>query len=398
MKRAILILLMVPVFAFAQKPIKPNLNKTLKLYQDNKLDEAKAMIDAAEADPKLSLDGKTYFYKGLIYAALDTTKNAAFSALATDAFPTAMKAFQKADELDVKKKGYFLTDPITQLPVPKEQLYLMLANHYLNTGAAAYQQDEFGKAYQIFKKSIAIVPTDTTSYFYAGFAAYQNEEYKAAIEEVEKYIANGGKSQDAYNLAVNAYQGGLSDKEKALEWTKKARAKFPNDKNLPKQEIGFLIELNKIDEAKTGLEAAVSKEPNNKTLLFYLGYVNSKQEKWEESQKNYESALRIDPDYFDAQYYLAQIYLIKAEKVKKQMNDLGISKEDQKKKIALDAQLVESYKIALPYWEKANSMKIEDQQTRIEVLDKLSTMYYYLGEDAKAAAVAKKLKELGVDN
>ena len=80
------------------------------------------------------------------------------------------------------------------------------------------------------------------------------------------------------------------------------------------------------------------------------------------------------------------------------MNNLGITKEDQKKKLELDKLLVEKYKIALPYWEKANTMKIDDTNSRIEVLDKLSIMYYYLGEDAKAAAVEKKMKELGVDN
>jgi hypothetical protein len=60
--------------------------------------------------------------------------------------------------------------------------------------------------------------------------------------------------------------------------------------------------------------------------------------------------------------------------------------------------LVEKYKTALPYWEKANNMKIEDNNTKIEVLDKLSIMYYYLGEDAKAAAIEKQLKDLGVNN
>ena len=80
------------------------------------------------------------------------------------------------------------------------------------------------------------------------------------------------------------------------------------------------------------------------------------------------------------------------------MNNLGITKEDQKKKLELDALLVQKYKIALPYWEKANAMKIEDTNSRIEVLDKLSIMYYYLGEDAKAAMTEKKLKELGVEN
>lgn len=396
MKKAILILLLAPALAFAQKPVKPNLNKVLNFWKDGKLKEAKEMIDLAETDPKLSLDGKTFYYKGLVYAALDTTSNEEYKALATEPLATALAAFEKGDGMS-KGKEYFVQDAMG-LPVLKSQQLLVLANYYLNKGANAFQEDDFDAAVAGFKKTQAIIPDDTTAYFYGGYAYYQKEEYQPAIDQFKIYLDKGGKSPDAYSLIINTYSGPLENKEEALKWVQAAKAKFPADGNFPKVEIGLLIDLNKIADAKGGLESAVVKEPGNKILHFYLGYVNSKLEKWEDSKANYLQALKLDPEYFDAQYYLAQIYLIAAEKVKKEMNNLGITKEDQKRKLQLDAELVEKYKIALPYWEKANSMKIEDTNSRIEVLDKLSIMYYYLGEDAKAAAVEKKLKELGVDN
>ncbi|NBW35898.1 MAG: hypothetical protein EBR30_12920 [Cytophagia bacterium] len=362
MKKAILILLLAPALAFAQKPVKPNLNN----------------------------------YKGLVYAALDTTSNEEYKALATEPLSTALAAFEKADGMS-KGKEFFVQDAMG-LPVLKSQQLLVLANYYLNKGANAFQEDDFDAAIAGFKKSQSIIPNDTTAYFYGGYAYYQKEEFQPAIDQFKTYLDKGGKSPDAYSLIINTYSGPLENKEEALKWVQAAKAKYPADGNFPKVEIGLLIDLNKIADAKGGLESAVAKEPGNKILHFYLGYVNSKLEKWEESKANYLQALKIDPEYFDAQYYLAQIYLIAAEKVKKEMNNLGITKEDQKRKLQLDAELVEKYKVALPYWEKANSMKIEDTNSRIEVLDKLSIMYYYLGEDAKAAAVEKKLKELGVDN
>src|SRR5687767_12482693 len=84
MKKVLLILLLIPAFVFAQKPVKPNLNKALSLYQEGKLSEAKDMIDAATTYEKTMNDGKTYYYKGLIYAALDTTSNATYKALVAD--------------------------------------------------------------------------------------------------------------------------------------------------------------------------------------------------------------------------------------------------------------------------------------------------------------------------
>jgi tetratricopeptide (TPR) repeat protein len=396
MKKAILILLLAPALAFAQKPVKPNLNKVLNFWKDGKLKEAKEMVDLAETDPKLSLDGKTFYYKGLVYASLDTTSNEEFKALATEPLAAALAAFEKADGMS-KGKEYFVQDAVG-LPQLKSQQMLILANFYLNQGANAFQEDDFDAAIAGFKKTQTIIPDDSTAYFYGGYAYYQKEEYQTAIDQFKIYIDKGGKSTDAYSLIINTYSGPLENKEEALKWTQTAKTTFPADENFPKVEIGLLIDLNKIDDAKGGLESAVAKEPENKILHFYLGYVNSKLEKWEDSKANYTQALKIDPAYFDAQYYLAQIYLIDAEKVKKEMNNLGITKEDQKKKLELDKLLVEKYKIALPYWEKANSMKIDDASSRIEVLDKLSMMYYYLGEDGKAAAIEKTLKELGVDN
>lgn len=395
MKKAILILLLAPALAFAQKPVKPNLNKVLNFWKDGKLAEAKEMVDLAETDPKLSLDGKTFYYKGLVYASLDTTSNEAYKTLAQEPLKTALAAFEKAETMS-KGKGYFIPDP-SGLPVLKENQLQVLANYYLNTGANAYQEEDFDAAIAGFRKTQAIAPNDTTAYFYSAYALYQKEDYQASVDEFKKYLEVGGTSPDAYALIINTYSGALENKEEALTWAQTAKAKFPNDGNFPKQEIGLLIDLNKIDDAKTGLETTIAKEPENKILHFYLGYVNSKLEKWEDSKANYNAALKIDPAYFDAQYYLAQIFLIDAEKVKKEMNDLGITKEDQKKKLQLDNLLVEKYKTALPYWEKANTMKIDDANSRIEVLDKLSIMYYYLGEDAKAAAIEKKLKELGID-
>ncbi|MCZ8022665.1 MAG: hypothetical protein O9302_12435 [Cyclobacteriaceae bacterium] len=397
MKKVILVLLLAPIIALAQKPIKPNLNKALNLWKDGKLDEAKAMIDVAETDAKLSLDGKTFYYKGLIYASLDTTSNENFKKLAENPLDIALAAFDKAESMQTKGKDYFIMDAMG-LPFPKTQQMGILAGAYLNKGAAAYQEDDFEKAVGFFKKSQRVNPKDTTACFYSGYANFQREAYKEAVEDLKLYIVNGGTSQNAYSLIVNALNGPLEQKDEALKMVREAKTKFPNNTDFPKVEIGILIDQNKVDEAKGGLESAVAKEPTNKILHFYLGYVNSKLENWEASKANYLEAIKIDKDYFEAHYYLAQIYLIDAEKVKREMNNLGISKEDQKKKLDLDKVLVEKYKTALPYWEKANNMKIEDNNTKIEVLDKLSIMYYYLGEDAKAAAIEKQLKDLGVNN
>ena len=392
-KVVILVLIALPLAVYAQKPIKPNLNKALNSWKDGELKQAKEMIDVCSTDPKLSLDAKTWYYRGLIYASLDTTKNESFKSLESNSFKTSMEAFAKADDLNKNAKGELFYQDQMGLPVLRTQSMNYLASYYLNLGATAYQDDDYENALQNFDKSIVIVPEDTTAYFYAGFVSQANEEYDRALTNLEKYIALGGMSADAYSVMISIYGGPKEDKNKALELTREAKNKFPNEKNFALMEIGYLIDMDKTAEAKGGLEKAVKDDPTNKTLQFYLGYVNSKLNNFDEAKKNFEEALKIDPTYFDAQYYLAQLYLIEADKIKQEMNNLGISAADKKKKIELDGELVKRYKEAAPYWEKAEKLNPSDT----DVLDKLSIIYYYLGEDTKAARVEKRLKELGIE-
>jgi tetratricopeptide (TPR) repeat protein len=396
MKRLILILMMFSAFTLsAQKQAKPNISKALKALQDGKLDEAKSIIDAATTYEKTMNDGKTWYYRALIYASLDTTSNQQYKALDPDPFKVALESFAKADELAKnKKEEYFVTEPGGVLPITKSQQIGNLANYYLNKGASFYQEDKLEEALSYFEKTQIIYPNDTTAYFYGGYVANSLENYDKAISQFQTYIDKGGKSTDAYSIIYNIYQGPKEDKQKALEFIRVAKEKFPNNTEFPKYEIGLLIDMNQIDQAKVSLEKAVQSEPNNKIVHFYLGYVNSKQENWEAAKKNFENALKIDPNYFDAQYYLAQIYLIDANKIRDQMKSLGISAADKKKQGELDKLLVEKYKIALPHWEKAERLKNDD----VDVLDRLRAIYYYLGDDKNEQRVLAKQKQLGHEN
>lgn len=391
MKRiALLLFVAVSATVYAQKPVKPNLNKALNQLNEGKLDEAKANIDAAINHDKMKDDGKTWYYRGLIYASIDTTSNETYKNLDPNAFQVALEAFQKAEEMS-KGKGYFVQDA-TGLPQTKEQQMGYWANTHVNKGADQYQQEEFESAIESFEKVSKILEKDTLGHLYAGFAANSSEQYDKAIEHFTAYVDNGGTSSDPLKLLNNIYiQKG--DKEKALEVIRKGKEKFPEDPDFPKLEIGALIELNRIDEAKAGLEEAIKSEPDNKILHFYLGYANQNLGNLEEAKKNYEDALKIDGQYFEAQFYLARLMYADAAAIKKQMADLGISAEDKKKRFELDKTLVEKLKVALPYWEKAEKINPNDQ----DVLDALYSIYGDLDMPEDAKRIEAKYKQLGYE-
>src|SRR5687767_15582204 len=108
MKRVIFLMLMLgSAAAFAQKQQKPNIGKALKAMQEGKLNEAKDMIDAATTYEKTMNDGKTWYYRGLIYASLDTTSNESFKSLEPQPLKVALESFAKADQLGKAGSEYF---------------------------------------------------------------------------------------------------------------------------------------------------------------------------------------------------------------------------------------------------------------------------------------------------
>ena len=407
MKRVTLLMLMLAAtVAYAQKPIKPSTNKILSLWKEGKLAEAKEMADVTIAGEKTSTDGKAWYYRGLVYASLDTTSNDSYKSLATEPLKTAIESFIKADQLGKAGAEYFINDPGNPMPIVKSQQLEMLSNYYLNQGINFIQQDEpnydasiaaLEKTIDFSEKTMKTYSNDTLAYYVLALAAQNAEKYDKAIEASEKYLAKGGKSKDAYILLYQIYNGPKENKEKALEVVREAKVKLPNNSDFPRLEIGLLIDLNRVGEAKTGLEAAVAKEPNDKILRFYLGYANASLKNKDEAIKQYQEALRIDPNYFEAQYYMSQLFLADVDAVSKEINNLGISAADDKKKRELFQKRVKLCEEAIPYLEKTEKMKAPDRDTQIDVLEKLSMMYYYIADDAKEKVVRQKLKQLGVE-
>ncbi|NJM26166.1 MAG: tetratricopeptide repeat protein [Bacteroidia bacterium] len=275
MKRIVMIVLLVPVLAIAQKQPKPNINKALNSWKTGKVAEAKEMIDLATTYEKTMDDPKTWYYRGLIYASIDTASDASIKNLSDEAFKIALESFQKSDELNKGSKNELFIQDASGLPITKAQHMQTWTANYINKGAGAYQEDDLEGALANFEKVQQINPKDTTSFFYAGFVANGLEKYDLALKNFRAYIDNGGTSSDALLSIYQIYSGPKEDKEKALAIAQEGKQKYPDNKDFPKVEIGLLIDLGKIDQAKSGLEAAIKSEPDNKILHFYLGYVNS---------------------------------------------------------------------------------------------------------------------------
>jgi tetratricopeptide (TPR) repeat protein len=400
MKRILFMLLMLAsVAAVAQKQAKPNINKALNAWKEGKLSEAKEIIDAATTYEKTMNDGKTWYYRGLIYSTIDTTSNAQDHALASNALQVAVESFKKAKELGKAGSDYFIQDANA---MPQTQSYQLeiLANHYLDKGLRAFQDDaDNAKSLELLAKSKSVFESgiltpyrnDTLAYYVTALVAQQSDSLDLAIENANQYFEKGGKSRDMYTILYQIYYSGpKEDKNKALEVVRKARKLYPNNPDYPKMEIGLLIDMGKIEAIKT--------EPGNKILHFYLGYANTRTENIDDARKHFQEALKIDPSYFEAQFYLANTYLVDVDKTSKELSSVPNTAQFSKKRSELVQKRVKESEIAIPYLEKAEKMQAPDKDSQIEVLQKLGQLYYYTADDKNSARVEKKLKELGVSD
>ena len=403
MKRITLMLMLLAAFAVhAQKPIKPNTNKILSLWQEGKYAEAKEVADVTITGEKTQNDGKAWYHRGLVYATLDTIKDEKLKALAPDAFQTALESFQKAESL--KGKSDYAVVSTTAIATKTQQME-NYANYYLNRAIKTYQDEpmaslgDLGKARQIFEKHMESYVNDTLAYYVGTIVAAQESRYDTAVDYADHYIAKGGKSPDIYLTLYQIYSSEKKkDPAKALEVIRTAKKTFPNNTTFPRIEIEMLLNDNKVDEARSGLENAIKAEPNDKTLHYYLGYVNLKLEKVDDARKNFQESLRLDPAFYDAQIQLANTYLVEVDKVSKSLNALGNTAADNAKRQTILRDRVKTSETAIPYLEKAEKMKAPDKDAEIDLLNKLSLLYYYIGDDKNGARVKAKLKVLGAED
>ncbi len=389
----------------AQKPVKPNLNKVQSLWQEGKFKEAKEMVDAATTYEKTKDDGKTYYYRTLVYASLDTTRDASLKALDPNPFKVALESLEKAKAMQGKSE-YAIVNTTNFSVMALPQQLENLSNHYLNVAIQSYQDDPKGsleqlaKARQIFEKHMDTYANDTLAYYIGALVAAQDEQYDLAIDNAERYIKKNGTSSDIYLTLYQIYNNSEAKKDsvKALDIVRQAKVKFPHNPDFPKLEIEMLINQGRTDEARQGLEEAVRKQPGDKLLHFYLGYINYQLQKYDDARKNFQEALKLDPAFYDAQVQLANTYLLEVDRISKTLNNTGNTQADSKKRSALIQERVKASEAAIPHLEKAEKMKAPDKDAEIELLNKLDLLYYYVADDKNTARVKKRLKELGVED
>ncbi|MDY7396621.1 tetratricopeptide repeat protein [Aureibaculum sp. 2210JD6-5] len=408
-----LVLLVLAIFiglsSFAQKDELKDAEKAIKKEEWS---AAKASVDKAEglianADEKLK--AKFYFLKAQTYYNIGKKQ----PAMAADAYDVAAKSFQDliSFEKEIGKQKY------TEEAQP--MLNALVAD-VSNKGIKEYQDKDYASAKKTLYQTYNLSKKDTVFLEYAATAAYLDKDFDTSLEyfnalkdlgytgiattysaintetnETENFSSKSqmdlmvktGKYKDAKsetseskradvikNIALILVEKG--ETENAIDAVKEARKANPDDADLIFTEANIQLNLGNKDEFAALMKEAIQQDPTNPSLHFNIGVINQEQGRLEEAKANYEKAIELDPNYADAHLNMGALVL---EKDKELVEEMNKNLSNFKKYDEIKAKQMDLYKQALPYFEKAHSIKKDN----LDVVRTLMSMYENLEMDDK---------------
>lgn len=345
--------------------------------KDGALADAKTSIDKASEHEKTMNEPKTWYHRGKIYEAI--ANDPLLGKQYPDAAKTAFQSLEKAKKLDetAAKPGKFKKD------IEEEWNSAPFAIAIQNAGIVAYQNKKYDEAYNYFTMYQSVKSTDTLGYVYAAQMALAENDYKKAKDTYVKGIEKTGyTTPEILNNLIYIYKSVESEKDynKALEIAQLGRTKYPGNYTFLVQEIDILEKTGKLNEAVSKQEALVEKNPNKAENQLVMGSLYEKVQQNEKAKDAYTKALALAPNSFEANFNLGALYYNPAVEIMKEVRNMGTAEYNKTGK-QKEAKAKEILKQALPYFEKAYSIKPEDESVKKTLKD----VYVIVGEKEKAA-------------
>jgi tetratricopeptide (TPR) repeat protein len=367
--------------------------KVLNAYnylQDGELLKAKIEIEPATTHAKTGIDGKTWYYRGMIHEQIYFSEDEALKDQKAGTLIEAVKSFSKARELGSKKIN--MND---------------LNDRYRRLGAYCYQEgvnmfnvSDFNAAYDYFTICSSVATAfdviDSGAVFNTAIAAMRAKKYDVAIEKFKESITLNYSLEESYINLANTYKG-LGNTEEYKATLAAAREAVPNSQSIITAEIDIYLASKEYDKALSNLDVAIQNDPSNSSLFFARGNILDHQQAsmladgnreeaipvYEKALVDYKKALELKPDFFDAAYSLGALYYNRGADM---INEANMITDDNKYKLAKEDS-EEVLKTALPYLEKAHEIKPDDVST----MTSLKELYARTNQMEKYEVMNKKL-------
>ena len=355
------------------------------------LRECKRLIDDALAHPKTANSPKMWVYRAAVYFEI-SRKIDDLNKETPDAVKTAAEALFKCAETDVKHQW-------------KEQFdfYLLnVSNVLFNAAVSEYQNKNYDKAIDYYQITLKLIPFDTKGdlktininedliYQYSYYAAMAKGDNKLTKEYINKLIDHKFNDPKIYSALAKVYLDEM-DTTNALKTLATGREIFKTDKDILFMELDIYLKQGKTGILLQKLRIAIDIDPENEVLYFARAATYEKIEKIDSAEIDYNEAIKLKPDYYDANYNIGVIQVNKAKPIIEKLQKT-YKKADQD---ALEAQIKVVYNKALVYFEKCWEIGVpnDDKKESYDLLDNMQRLYKNVGNTLKETEM-KDLKEI----
>ena len=389
-RKGLLTILIFTLFTnliFAQKH--NVVNASIALRNEEYVD-AKKYIDEAYETESTSNDAKMWNYRSQIYLQIalkqsDIDENAIFK---------ATEAHLKCLQTD--KKGRVIVRKWTA----KEDVLsgiVQCGYKLFNKAIEEYNSGNYVSSLKHYSVIFEIIPFDTEDQLKRGNITKETILYNSFFSS--KKLKDNVKSKELLQELIDInfndpaifvqmsnifIEEGKTDK--ALEYLALGRESFEEDQGLINTEINLYIQLGRTSELIGKLGEAIALDEENELLYFNRGTIYDQEGDIDNAEKDYLTALELNPSAFGANYNLGALYFNQGVETKNKAN--ATSNNSLYKKLNKDAETV--FAKALPYLETAHNLNSEDKNTLLS----LKQLYYLDGAYSKSEEMKKLIAEL----
>lgn len=178
----------------------------------------------------------------------------------------------------------------------------------LNLGIAYVKMQHYAPAKSPLEKAVQLNPSSFQAEELLGVALIGQDDYAEAITPLEKamelqpgdlgsnyLLIRSYIETKQYDKAMNGFQH-LKELDPGAPWLRILRGQAYDGQGSYEKALG------EFEEAKKQL-------PNDSTVRFSLGFMCWKLRRYDEAESELQQALRLDPQFTQAKYYLADSYL-----------------------------------------------------------------------------------------
>lgn len=376
---------------------------------------AEALAELENAEANLDNANKRWterYYLYLGQALLGDGEN-----VSIDDMLAASEAFQTAAEMGSNEA---------------EEGLVSVRSALVQSAVADQDAEDFQSAAEKLYTSYELNKEDTIYLYYAAANSLNAQDYDTALEYYEQLREMGYDGADVEYLATNVETGeqeAMPKEQRDLmvktdEYTDPEEREVPSKKGEIAKNIALIyISQEKNDEAIAAMEEAkrenpddvmllqaeadmyyrmddkekyneimeevLEKSPDDPAIYYNLGVTTADLGDTEAAIDYYEKALELDPDMDEARMNIVVAILAKERELIEEMNNLGMSKEDNERYEELEAERLEIYEEVMPYLEDV----IENDPQNTEAMRTAMNIYNALDEEEKAQEMKAKLEQ-----